>query len=107
MAFSRTINLMKPRAELVYVPRDLAVSILFFQGPFLVVAPLSTIANWQREFASWTNINAVVYHGSQTSRDMIHTYEWFCRDENVSFICLIHFNDWYHIATCKCGETMC
>uniref|UniRef100_H2YXE6 DNA helicase n=1 Tax=Ciona savignyi TaxID=51511 RepID=H2YXE6_CIOSA len=53
-------------------------------GPFLVVAPLSTIANWQREFESWTTINAVVYHGSQTSRDMLHTYEWFCRDENVS-----------------------
>ncbi|XP_076818794.1 uncharacterized protein LOC143464735 isoform X2 [Clavelina lepadiformis] len=56
------------------------------QGPFLIVAPLSTIANWQREFASWTTINAVVYHGSQTSRDMIQTYEWFCRDENLDEI---------------------
>nr|XP_018669889.1 chromodomain-helicase-DNA-binding protein 7 isoform X2 [Ciona intestinalis] len=56
------------------------------RGPFLVVAPLSTIANWQREFESWTTINAVVYHGSQTSRDMLHTYEWFCRDENLDEI---------------------
>jgi len=65
---------------------------LLRQGPFLVVAPLSTIANWQREFESWTTINAVVYHGSQTSRDMIHTYEWFCRDESVSDICATFIN---------------
>lgn len=53
------------------------------QGPFLIVAPLSTICNWQREFAAWTNMNAVIYHGSQASRDMIRTYEFLCRDENV------------------------
>ena len=34
------------------------------QGPFLVVAPLSTIAFWKREFAVWTDLNAVVFHGS-------------------------------------------
>lgn len=33
-------------------------------GPFLVVAPLSTIANWQREFEMWTDINAITYHGT-------------------------------------------
>ncbi|CAH1277555.1 CHD9 [Branchiostoma lanceolatum] len=32
-------------------------------GPFLIIAPLSTIGNWQREFETWTNINVVVYHG--------------------------------------------
>ena len=50
----------------------------------MVVAPLSTIGNWIREFEAWTSINAVVYHGSQVSRDMIKTYEWNCRDEKVS-----------------------
>ena len=34
------------------------------RGPFLVVAPLSTIANWQREFETWTDINAITYHGT-------------------------------------------
>lgn len=34
------------------------------RGPFLVIAPLSTIPNWQREFESWTDLNVVVYHGS-------------------------------------------
>lgn len=34
------------------------------RGPFLVVAPLSTIGNWQREFDAWTDMNAVVYLGA-------------------------------------------
>lgn len=28
-----------------------------------MIAPLSTISNWQREFETWSDINAVVYHG--------------------------------------------
>jgi SNF2 family DNA or RNA helicase len=29
-------------------------------GPFLVVAPLSTLANWKREFQQWVpNVNVV------------------------------------------------
>ena len=31
--------------------------------PFLVIAPLSTIHNWQREFETWTDMNVLVYHG--------------------------------------------
>uniref|UniRef100_A0A3B4B7Q4 DNA helicase n=1 Tax=Periophthalmus magnuspinnatus TaxID=409849 RepID=A0A3B4B7Q4_9GOBI len=34
------------------------------QGPFLVIAPLSTITNWEREFSTWTHMNAIVYHGT-------------------------------------------
>lgn len=34
------------------------------RGPFLVIAPLSTIPNWQREFEAWTDLNVIVYHGS-------------------------------------------
>lgn len=35
------------------------------KGPFLVVVPLSTLGNWEREFETWTSINAIVYHGRQ------------------------------------------
>jgi len=35
-------------------------------GPFLIIAPLSTIGNWQREFETWTDLNVVVYHGRYT-----------------------------------------
>jgi SNF2 family DNA or RNA helicase len=35
-----------------------------FPGPFLVVAPLSTIAHWQREIEGWTGMNTIVFHVS-------------------------------------------
>lgn len=54
------------------------------QGPFLVIAPLSTITNWEREFASWTQMNTIVYHGSLASRQMIQQYEMYCKDCKVS-----------------------
>lgn len=50
------------------------------RGPFLVIAPLSTIPNWQREFETWTNLNVIVYHGSNASRNMIQEYEFFYKD---------------------------
>jgi SNF2 family DNA or RNA helicase len=50
------------------------------RGPFLVIAPLSTISNWQREFETWSNLNVVIYHGSAYSRRMIHEYELYYRD---------------------------
>lgn len=53
------------------------------RGPFLIIAPLSTIANWEREFRTWTDINVVVYHGSLISRQMIQQYEMYFRDAQV------------------------
>ncbi|TGZ75016.1 hypothetical protein CRM22_000623 [Opisthorchis felineus] len=47
------------------------------RGPFLVIVPLSTVANWQREFENWSDFNVVVYHGSSISRNMIQEYEIF------------------------------
>uniref|UniRef100_A0AAY4ARW9 Chromodomain-helicase-DNA-binding protein 8 n=1 Tax=Denticeps clupeoides TaxID=299321 RepID=A0AAY4ARW9_9TELE len=56
------------------------------QGPFLIIAPLSTITNWEREFATWTDMNAIVYHGSLASRQMIQQYEMYCKDEKVGHL---------------------
>ena len=53
------------------------------RGPFLVIAPLSTIPNWQREFETWTDMNAIVYHGTTPSRNMLQEYEMFYKDEEV------------------------
>lgn len=55
------------------------------RGPFLIIAPLSTIANWEREFRTWTDINVVVYHGSLISRQMIQRYEMYFRDAQVCY----------------------
>jgi ATP-dependent DNA helicase len=38
-------------------------------GPFLVVAPLSTLNNWIDEFARWTpSIKTLLYHGDRATR---------------------------------------
>uniref|UniRef100_A0A665VCP2 Uncharacterized protein n=1 Tax=Echeneis naucrates TaxID=173247 RepID=A0A665VCP2_ECHNA len=50
------------------------------KGPYLIIAPLSTIANWEREFRTWTHLNVIVYHGSMVSRQMLHQYEMYFRD---------------------------
>uniref|UniRef100_A0A8C8A3E0 Chromodomain helicase DNA binding protein 9 n=1 Tax=Oryzias sinensis TaxID=183150 RepID=A0A8C8A3E0_9TELE len=50
------------------------------KGPFLIIAPLSTIANWEREFHTWTHLNVIVYHGSVVSRQMLQQYEMYFRD---------------------------
>lgn len=50
------------------------------RGPFLIIAPLSTITNWEREFRTWTDLNVVVFHGSMISRQMIQQYEMYPRD---------------------------
>ncbi|XP_059048856.1 chromodomain-helicase-DNA-binding protein 7 [Achroia grisella] len=52
------------------------------RGPFLIIAPLSTIPNWQREFEAWTEMNVVVYHGSQQSKSMLQEYEFYYKNED-------------------------
>lgn len=32
------------------------------RGPFLVVAPLSTLAHWKRTVEEWTTLNVVLYY---------------------------------------------
>ena len=42
-------------------------------GPFLVVAPLSTLSNWVREVRRWApSIPALLYHGTPAERQDIH-----------------------------------
>lgn len=70
-----------------------SVSILEFlhrihkiRGPFLIIAPLSTIPHWKREFENWTDLNAIVYHGNAESRAILRTYEFSFRDQNGNFV---------------------
>lgn len=59
------------------------------KGPFLIIAPLSTIANWEREFRTWTYLNAIVYHGSMVSRQMLQQYEMYFRDAQVNIAVVV------------------
>jgi len=54
---------------------NLLATQLYRRGPFLIVAPLSTLAHWQREFEGWTMLNTIVYHGSAKDRQIIRELE--------------------------------
>ncbi|GAA0152154.1 chromatin/chromatin-binding, or -regulatory protein [Lithospermum erythrorhizon] len=46
--------------------------------PHIVVAPLSTLRNWEREFSTWApHLNVVMYVGSAQSRAVIREYEFY------------------------------
>ena len=51
-------------------------------GPFLIVAPLSTIVNWQRELDEWTDMDSVIYHGSVEDRQLIREHEFYYMSRN-------------------------
>jgi chromodomain-helicase-DNA-binding protein 4 len=47
-------------------------------SPHLVVAPLSTLRNWEREFATWApHMNVVMYVGGAHARAVIRQYEFY------------------------------
>ena len=41
-----------------------------------MIAPLSTLQHWYREFTSWTGLNTIVYHGSAKDRELIREHEF-------------------------------
>ncbi|KAI5063399.1 hypothetical protein GOP47_0021946 [Adiantum capillus-veneris] len=52
--------------------------------PHLVVAPLSTLRNWEREFSTWApHINVVMYVGSAQARAVIRDLEFYLPKEKV------------------------
>jgi chromodomain-helicase-DNA-binding protein 7 len=55
-------------------------------GVFLVIAPLSTLPHWLREFESWSDLNAIVYHGSADDRVYIRQYEMAFEDDRPSSV---------------------
>ncbi|KAF4444624.1 proliferation associated SNF2 [Fusarium acutatum] len=43
-----------------------------YLGPHLIVAPLSTLSNWEDEFTKWTpSIPVIMYHGNKDDREKI------------------------------------
>lgn len=52
-------------------------------APVLVVAPLSTIVHWEREFEAWTDLRVLRYHGSLAGRGMIAEYEFVLKKNNL------------------------
>eukprot|EP00668_Euglena_longa_P014067 GGOE01018036.1.p1 GENE.GGOE01018036.1~~GGOE01018036.1.p1 ORF type:complete len:1311 (+),score=404.66 GGOE01018036.1:568-3933(+) len=53
------------------------------RGPYVIIAPLSTLPHWEREIEAWTDLNCVVFHGSEKARDMIIKHEFFFNVPNA------------------------
>ena len=51
-------------------------------GPFLVVAPLSTLPHWKKTFEEWTSLNVVLYHDNESKRgrEKCRDLEWYQKD---------------------------
>jgi SNF2 family DNA or RNA helicase len=47
------------------------------RGPFLVVAPLSTIGHWEREVNGWTDMTLCKYYDNAVGREVIREHEWY------------------------------
>ncbi|KAH7441097.1 hypothetical protein KP509_03G025400 [Ceratopteris richardii] len=53
------------------------------KGPFLVVAPVSTLGHWQREIESLTDMNCLVYAGSMDDRNVIKEYDFYTTSKST------------------------
>lgn len=51
-------------------------------GPFLILAPLSTLSHWKRTFDEWSFLNTVCYYDeeSKLGREQIREQEWYRSD---------------------------
>lgn len=62
-----------------------SISVLEFQrqfgnvnGPFLVIAPLTTLGHWRREIETWTTMNCLEYFGTAEDKKIINMHEFWC-----------------------------
>jgi chromodomain-helicase-DNA-binding protein 7 len=54
-------------------------------GPFLIIAPLSLIDQWQSEVGTWSpNMNCVLLHGNQQARETIVSREFYYQEPYVT-----------------------
>lgn len=55
------------------------------RGPFLIIAPLSLVDQWQSEIATWSpDMNCVLLHGSVTARETIINNEFYFQEPFVT-----------------------
>jgi SNF2 family DNA or RNA helicase len=67
---------------------------LGFRGPFLVIAPVSTLMQWEREFHAWTDLNLIRFSGNKQARKVITEYELFWGDNRDVYkfeVCLRNY----------------
>lgn len=61
---------------------DHLAKICKIRGPFLVIAPLSTLDHWKKISEEWTYLNTVIYHdqrGAEGRREVMN-HDWYYTD---------------------------
>jgi len=61
---------------------DHLANMLKLRGPFLILAPLTTLEHWKKIADEWTSLNSVLYYdlkGADGRREM-RQWEWFYTD---------------------------
>jgi SNF2 family DNA or RNA helicase len=54
-------------------------------GPFLIIAPLSLVDQWQSEIATWSpDMNTILLHGNADARETILNNEFYFQEPFVS-----------------------
>ncbi|GAX11583.1 chromodomain-helicase-DNA-binding protein 6 [Fistulifera solaris] len=54
------------------------------RAPFLIVAPLSLVGQWQSELMSWApDLNVLLYHGSADAREFLVEQEFYFTDQFI------------------------
>jgi len=61
---------------------DHLIKICKIRGPFLIIAPLSTLDHWKKIAEEWTLMNTVVYHDQKGAegRKEIQNQDWYYTD---------------------------
>ena len=74
MGLGKTIQAMSFINHLVFVENQ--------AGPFLIIAPLSTLQHWKRTFKNWSYLNSVLYYDSEgkKGRQVCRDLEWYRND---------------------------
>ncbi|ORD92996.1 chromodomain DNA_Bprt, partial [Enterospora canceri] len=55
-----------------------------YNHPVIVIAPLSTLVHWEREFKAWTDLRVLTYHGTVAGREMLAEYEFTNKTGNIN-----------------------
>jgi chromodomain-helicase-DNA-binding protein 7 len=52
------------------------------RGPFLILAPLTTLEHWKRIADDWTHMNSILYYDPNSSEgiEQIRNWEWYFTD---------------------------
>ena len=61
---------------------DHLIKISKIRGPFLIIAPLSTLDHWKKISEEWTLMNTIVYHDAKGAdgRRELQKNEWYYSD---------------------------